>query len=75
VRKSIEIYDYREHCFVTGEFRPVRELDSGARLGYFESSEYGNKLTIMVFYPDGTYSIAERLYGEFAQDAIAYDVD
>jgi hypothetical protein len=75
MRGPIEIYDDREHCFVAGEFRPVRELDSGARLGYFESLEYGNKLTIMVLYPDGTYSVAERLYGELAQGAIAYDVD
>ena len=63
MRRPMEIYDHKENCFVTGEFRPLRELDSGAEPGYFESAEYANRLAIMVLYPDGTYFIAERLGG------------
>jgi hypothetical protein len=63
MRKYIEIYDRKENRVVRGEFRPVRELDSGDRLGYFESAEYANLLAIMVLHPDGTYFIAERLEG------------
>jgi hypothetical protein len=63
MRRPMEIYDHKENCFVAGEFRPLRQLDSGAELGYFESSEYANRLAIMVLYPDGTYFIAERLGG------------
>jgi hypothetical protein len=59
----MEIYDYTEGRFIAGEFRSVRELDTGAQLGYFESSEYANKLAIMVLYADGTYFIAELLAG------------
>jgi len=67
MRRPMEIYDYNEGCFVTGEFRSIRELDTGAQLGYFESAEYANKLAIMVLYPDGTYFIAERLHGMATQ--------
>jgi hypothetical protein len=61
VRKPMEIYDYREGRFISGEFRSIRELDTGARLGYFESSEYGNQQAIVVLYADGTYFVVERL--------------
>ena len=67
MRKPMEIYDYRENRFISGEFRSVRELDTGAQLGYFESAEYANKLAIMVLYADGTYFIAELLEGLAAQ--------
>jgi len=67
MRRPMEIYDRTENCFVSGEFRSVREVDSGAQLGYFESSEYANRLAIMVLHPDGTYFIAERLEGVLAQ--------
>ena len=67
VRKPMEIYDYKENCIVSGEFRSVRELDTGAQLGYFESSEYPNTLIIIVLYADGTYFIAERLEGMLTQ--------
>ena len=67
MRTGMEIYDYDENRFLPGEFQPVRELDSGAQLGYFRSSEYANQLIIMVLYPDGTYFIAERLEGLLAQ--------
>ena len=63
MRRPMKIYDDNENHFVPGEFRPVRELDSGVQLGYFESSEYANRLAIMVLYPDGRYFIAERLDG------------
>ena len=63
MRKVMEIYDSDENAFISGEFRTVRELGTGAHLGYFESAEYANKLAIMVLYPDGTYFIAERLAG------------
>ena len=63
MRKPIEIYDYKENRFISGEFRSVRELDTGAQLGYFESAAYANTLAIMVLYPDGTYFFAERLEG------------
>jgi hypothetical protein len=56
MRKPMEIYDYKESRFISGEFRPIRELDTGAQLGYFESAEYANKLAIMVLYADGTIS-------------------
>ncbi len=59
--KPMEIYDGHEQRFISGEFRPVRELDTGAQLGYFESAEWANKLAVMVLYPDGTYFFAERL--------------
>jgi hypothetical protein len=45
--KATEIYDHKENCFVSGEFRPLRQLDSGAELGYFESAEYANELAII----------------------------
>ena len=61
------IYDYNEKRFISGEFLPVRESDGGAQLGYFESSEYGNRLAIMVLYRDGTYSMAEWLDGTLAE--------
>ncbi len=63
MRTPMEIYDETEGCFIPGEFRSIRELDTGAQLGYFESTEYGNKLMILVRYPDGTYFFAERLKG------------
>ena len=68
MRRPMKIYQDNENRFIPGEFRPVCEVDSGAQLGYFESSEYANRLAIMVLYPDGTYSIAERLDGVPAQD-------
>jgi len=58
----MEIYDYDRRRFVKGEFRSVRELESGAQLGYFESSEYANTLAIMILFPDGTYFVAERFH-------------
>ena len=61
MRKPMVIYDRKENCLVSGEFRSVRELDSGTQLGYFESAECANLLAIMVLHPDGTYSVAERL--------------
>ncbi len=61
--KPMEIYDGHDHRFISGEFRPVRELDTGIQLGYFESAEWANKLAVMVVYPDGTYFFAERLEG------------
>ena len=67
MRTSMVIYDRKESCLVSGEFRSVRELDSGVQLGYFESSECANKMAIMVLYPDGTYSIFERLEGVLAR--------
>ena len=70
----MEIYDYKERCFVPGEFRTVWELDSGAQLGYFESTEYATKLAIVVLYPDSTYSIAEWLDDVLAQGRIGYDL-
>jgi hypothetical protein len=63
----MEMWDCRENRFIAGEFRPVRELDSGDRLGYFESAECANRLAIMVLHSDGTYSVAERLEGALAQ--------
>jgi hypothetical protein len=68
MRKPMEIYDYKENRFIAGEFRSVRELDTGAQLGYFESAEYANKLVITVLYADGTYFIAELLEGLTAQE-------
>ena len=62
MRKPMEIYDSGRRRFVKGAFRSVRELDSGAQLGYFESSEYANTLVIMVLFPDGTYFVAERFH-------------
>ncbi len=59
--KPMEIYDEPEHRFISGEFRPVRELDTGAQLGYFESLECATTLAILVLYPDGTYFFVERL--------------
>ncbi len=67
MRKLMEIYDADEHCFISGEFRPVRELDTGAELGYFESAEYVSKLAIIVLYTDGTYFVVERLEGMATQ--------
>ena len=67
MRKLMEIYDSNENRFISGEFRPVRELDTGAQLGYFESAEYANTLVILVLYPDGTYFFAERLDGMATQ--------
>ncbi len=63
MRKAVVMYDDREGCLVPGEFRSVQELDNGVQLGYFESADYGNKLVIMVLYPDNTYRIAEWLDG------------
>lgn len=62
MRKPMEIYDYGRRRSVQGVFRSVRELDSGAQLGYFESSEYANTLVIMILFPDGTYFVAERFH-------------
>ena len=67
MRKPMEIYDYKEGRSVSGEFRSIRELDTGAQLGHFESAECANKLAIMVLYADGTYFIAELLEGLAAQ--------
>ena len=67
MRKLMEIYDSNENRFISGEFRPVRELDTGAQLGYFEGAEYANTLVILVLYPDGTYLFAERLDGMATQ--------
>ena len=61
MRKPMKIYDCKENRLISGEFRPVRELDSGEQLGYFESFECANRLAIMVLHSDGTYAIAERL--------------
>jgi len=63
VRKPMEIYDYKEGRFISGEFRSIRELDTGAFLGYFESAAYGNEQAIVVLYDDGTYFVVERLKG------------
>jgi hypothetical protein len=63
MRKQMEIYDYNEGCFISGEFRSIRELDTGAQLGYFESAEYANRQAIIVRYSDGTYFVVERLKG------------
>ena len=57
------IYDYDDKRFISGEFLPVRESDGGVQLGYFESSDYANRLAIMVLHPNGTYFIAEQLDG------------
>ncbi|MBP1733483.1 MAG: hypothetical protein H6Q55_3912 [Deltaproteobacteria bacterium] len=43
--------------------RSIRELDTGAELGYFESTEYANEQAIIVLYADGTYFVVERLKG------------
>lgn len=67
MRKPMKIYDDNEDRFIAGEFRPVCEVDFGAQLGYFESSECANKMAIMVLYPDGNYSIFERLDGVLGQ--------
>ena len=67
MRKPMEIYDYKEDRFISGEFRSIRELDTGVQLGYFESAEYANALVILVLYPDGTYFFAERLDGMATQ--------
>ena len=63
MRKPMEIYDHRKGRFISGEFRPIRELDTGAQLGYFESAEYANRQAIIVVYADGTYFVVERLKG------------
>ena len=63
MRKPMEIYDYRENRFISGEFRSIRGLDTGAQLGYFESAEYANRQAIIVVYADGTYFVVERLKG------------
>jgi hypothetical protein len=67
MRSPMEFYDRDENRFISGEFRPVRTLDSGAELGYFESFYGANKLVILVRYPDGAYFVAERLEGMLAQ--------
>ena len=67
MRKPLEIYDYREDRFISGEFRSIRELDTGAQLGYFESAEFPYRLDVLVLYPDGTYFLAERLEGMATQ--------
>ena len=63
----MEIYDYTEGRFISGEFRSVRELDTGAELGYFESPEYANEQATIVLYSDGTYFVVERLKGMIRQ--------
>ena len=68
MRIRTEIYDYDEHRFIPGEFRAVREMENGAQLGYFESSDCANILVVMLLYPDGTYAIAERLKDMLTQD-------
>jgi hypothetical protein len=65
MRKPMEIYDYKDGGFISGEFRSIRELDTGAQLGYFESAEYANKQAIIVLHADGTYFVVERLEGMF----------
>ncbi len=75
MRRPIAIYNRKEDRFIEGEFRSVREMDSGAQLGYFESSEYGNRLAIMVLYGDDTYSMAEWLDHALAEGGIGYDLD
>ena len=67
MRRPMEIYDYTESRFISGEFRSIRELDTGAQLGYFESAEYANKQAIVVLYADGTYFVVERLQGMATQ--------
>ena len=67
MKKLLEIYDRKDNRIISGEFRPVRQLDTGAQLGYFESAEYANALFILVLYPDGTYFFAERLQGTATQ--------
>ncbi len=61
MRKRMEIYDSRESRSVRGEFRSMRELDTGAWLGYFESAEYADVQAIVVLYADGTYFVVEQL--------------
>ncbi len=63
MRKLMEVYDYKESRFISGEFRSVVELDTGARLGYFESAECANQQALVVLYTDGTYFVVERLEG------------
>ena len=65
MRKPMEIYYYKDGGIISGEFRSIRELDTGAQLGYFESAEYANKQAIIVLYADGTYFVVERLEGMF----------
>jgi len=60
-------HNRKENCIVSEHFRSIRELDSGAQLGYFESSKYGNKLAIMVLYPHNASSVTEWLDGVLAQ--------
>jgi len=57
----MEIYDYKEARFISGEFRSIREADTGAWLGYFESAEYANTQAIILLYADSTYFVVERL--------------
>ena len=37
MRKPMEIYDYKERRLISGEFRLIRELGTGAQLGYFRA--------------------------------------
>ena len=67
MRRPTEMYDRDENRFISGEFRPVRTLDDGAALGYFESYDCAGKLVVMVRYHDGAYFVAERLEGMSAQ--------
>ena len=67
MRKPMEIYDYTEERFISGEFRSIRELDTGAQLGYFESDAYANQQAIVVLYADGTYFVVERMKGMLQQ--------
>ena len=67
MRGPMEMYDRDENRFISGEFRPVRTLDSEAELGYFESFGCADKLLLMVRYHDGAYFVAERLEGMSAQ--------
>ena len=67
MRGPMEMYDRDENRFISGEFRPVRTLDSEAELGYFESFDCADKLVLMVRYQDGAYFVAERLEGMSAQ--------
>ena len=63
MKKLLDIYDRKDNRIISGEFRPVRQLDTGAQLGYFESAEYANRQAIIVVYADGTYFVVERLKG------------
>jgi hypothetical protein len=44
MRGPMEFYDCDENRLISGEFRPVRALDSEAEQGYFESFGCAHKL-------------------------------